>query len=121
MRQSGLKSVHTHRAHPTPGVDLALYVHVDQPTPCRVAHDHVQALQQVAGNQPGNALTPQIDRLLRAQRLRQKLATAKMENLDVFSHNVEEAVVALGEVLEHQSVPFSESGSNLVDDRLGRA
>ena len=63
--------------------DLDLNISVDEATPARVAYDHIQALEEVPRDEPGNALTPQVDGFLGTERLRQKLAATKSWYLEI--------------------------------------
>ena len=85
------------------------------------AHDHIQALEEVPRDEPSNALAPQVDGFLGTEHLRKKLAATEVQHFDTFANDMEEAIVALSKVLEHEGVPFPQSGRNLVDDRLRSA
>ena len=62
-----------------PLADLALDVDVDWTTPAQLAHDHIQALEEVPGDEPGNTLVPQADSVLVTERLRKKLPETEVQ------------------------------------------
>ena len=96
-----MQRVHRDGAHPAPVVNLALHIDVDEATPAWVAHDHIQAMEEVPREEPSNALAPQIDGFLGTERLRNKLVATEVQHFDIFANDMEEVIVTLGEVLEH--------------------
>ena len=67
---------------------------------------------------PSQALAPQVDGFLGTERLGKELPTTKVKDFDVLADDVEETIIALCEILKHESMPFSQRRGNFVDDRL---
>ena len=71
VRERSLKRIHAHGTHPAAVVNVPFHVNVHKATPGRMANDDIEALEEISGDKPRDAISSKIDRFFVAEGLRE--------------------------------------------------